>query len=702
MGGASMTVPAGPVGFVWTDDPFVNDPETFGFEPSAPGAKIPDDGLDPASEWILGHGQDFDPTRTERRPEEFRYLIAVKPGVSAADALGPRFDVHTELLRPSAAHAGGKGPRANFQTGHRIICPAPIRPRSVPPAGMPVAMPVWQAPPEADPAALVVVAVIDDAINFAHERFRHRGGDGTVRSRVDFAWVQDGTHDGVAPVPYGREWARGEIDAALAAAGGDEEEVLRRLGILDFTREEAPHLAKRVGHGTHVLGTAAGADPDDDAAARRIIAVQLPRLVTRDTSGQQYCAFVLAGLEYILHRVRVISAAVGHAVPVVVNFSYGVAAGSHDGLHFIEQAFDRLLAEHRSRFGGTAVAVMPSGNSNLARGHAIAHSAVDAPARLSLDLPWRLPPGDTSSTFMEIWLPADASKVRLSVTLPDGQTDTVEVGDGPQILWKPDADAMPGGRPVTVIARVTHDLPDLWAAGSKRVRRRRILLALAPTDPWLPHRVPAPAGLWTLSIHANVPAAERIEAWIQRDDTPLGHKRGGLQSYFDHPQYERFELSGHVRVDDEADPPSPVRRRGTLSGLATGRSVVVIGGYMPGGHAPRVADYVGTGSATMRRPDFGQVSDRSPVRPGIRGAGLRSGSVVAMNGTSVAAPHVARILADALETCAHPATFDPLAHLTGQRTVPPILGANDCRVGKGALQVHPALLRAIAEGPTPS
>ena len=50
----------------------------------------------------------------------------------------------------------------------------------------------------------------------------------------------------------------------------------------------------------------------------------------------------------------------------------------------------------------------------------------------------------------------------------------------------------------------------------------------------------------------------------------------------------------------------------------------------------------------MRAPDAMAVSEDSRVHRGVLAAGSRSGSVVAMSGTSVAAPQIARIIADDL------------------------------------------------------
>jgi hypothetical protein len=48
----------------------------------------------------------------------------------------------------------------------------------------------------------------------------------------------------------------------------------------------------------------------------------------------------------------------------------------------------------------------------------------------------------------------------------------------------------------------------------------------------------------------------------------------------------------------------------------------------------------------VRSPDMSAVADDSPAFRNVLAAGTRSGSVVAMNGTSVAAPQATRLIAD--------------------------------------------------------
>jgi hypothetical protein len=182
---------------------------------------------------------------------------------------------------------------------------------------------------------------------------------------------------------------------------------------------------------------------------------------------------------------------------------------------------------------------------------------------------------------------------------------------------------------------------------------------LLPTqDPALADKV-APAGLWTIQLemeNAGLRQDELIEAWIERDDLLYGYPRRGRQSYFEKSCYHRFDELGRELTDPPLLPFCEVQRRSMISGIAAGQSPVVVGGMLR--KELRVASYSAGGPvftpegapsrASERKPDLLLVSEDSKVHAGVFAAGARSGSVVAMSGTSVAAPQLARWVADRL------------------------------------------------------
>ena len=91
----------------------------------------------------------------------------------------------------------------------------------------------------------------------------------------------------------------------------------------------------------------------------------------------------------------------------------------------------------------------------------------------------------------------------------------------------------------------------------------------------------------------------------------------------------------------------------------TGTQTIVVGGWLR--RDGRLPTYTAAGTAgvppgTRAAPDYVVPTDDSLVHAGVLAAGSRSGSVVAMSGTSVAAPQRARALADRLAGVA-PATL---------------------------------------------
>lgn len=507
-----------------------------------------------------------------------------------------------------------------------------------------------EAPPvearEDWPKGTVVIGIIDDGIAVAHRRFRGPGG-----TRVEAFWNQDGAPASPS-VGYGRELGRTQIDALRGAAtvnGLVEEDLLyRRAGLIDRQRGLHASVAWRAAHGTHVLDLAAGADPATAPENRPIIAVQLRVASTASQSGTDLTPDVIHAFDYILDRARRLTLPGRPMLPVVVVFSYATHTGPHDGTSDIEQVFEQRIARAERRERRAVRVVLPAGNSHLSRCHA--NLGFGQPGQ-AIDLPFRLQPDDRTVSGIEVWLPdsggaaPNASRVALSLLTPDG-IERVRIDEAPGA-----AAEFPGGGATS--GRVSyHFRPAPTRRGCFRVE-------LMPTIRLIPDDGNpgdlAPAGLWTLRLtNVSLTAAQRIDCWIERDDLVFGYPRRGRQPYFDLPCHRRFDSQG--RVLKAPLPGCEIPRTGMVNGIGTGRSTIVVGGvqrlglglppYTAGG--PVVTPAGGEDRACERRPDILLVSDDSSVHAGVLAAGARSGSVVAMTGTSVAAPQLARWVADEL------------------------------------------------------
>jgi hypothetical protein len=479
------------------------------------------------------------------------------------------------------------------------------------------------------PPRTAIVAVIDDGLAFAHERFRFATG----ATRFKYFWNQDDpTLDRAPPdLGWGRELLESELNALLMSCNHsglvDEDELYRKAG--------QNLVARRAKHGTHVMDIACGLDPQDASdSSPYLIGVQLPHWVTTETSGGLLTPMVYAALTYILSRADQIAVDENTApLPVVVNLSYGTIAGPHDGTTPLELAIDQLIAARPTPLR----VVLPAGNHYLARCHTHFKMAKASARRTSIEsLQWRVQPDGQSAAFMEIWLPDSVAKqahpqVAVRITAPTGVTSP----------W-----IEPGG---------VWSLPTLSGIGvgfrahyvDSAAERPWILLAMAPTAHVVTDPLTAPSGTWLVELK-NTGRAIAVDAWVQRGDTPFGYPLRGRQSRFVDTKYDRFDLAGRLEENDNLA--TPIRRRGTVNALATERHAIVIGGFRRSDYHP--SNYSGAGPIATRPdispwhsgPDAAAAADDSVALHGVLAAGTRTGSVVAMNGTSVAAPHVTRLI----------------------------------------------------------
>ena len=496
----------------------------------------------------------------------------------------------------------------------------------------PIAQPGAASTGAADQPHAVFIGVMDDGLAFAHERFRTVGDNSSTR--IEYFWNQDDAAAAPLDVHYGRELARDQINGLLeqCACNGlvDEDDVYRLNGYVG--------ARKRWAHGTEVMDLACGVRPNKIEAAALILeeertgTVQPPRILCvqfrtagrtiRDTSGLWFAVHALDAIRYLLRRADDLANGAGYSV--VLNLSYGYMAGPHDGSSIIESAMDELIDLHRD-----LSIVVPAGNSNTLR----CHADLLVKKGTSGLITWRVLPDCATPGFLEIWLPKDVHPSSVTVQIAPPWGDRSPAFSGKNLYtWQP-------GR--NVLCTVVY--LDRVATGD----RNMILVALAPTTMNQPQRDPAPAGNWTVTLTNGSGDDLEIHAWVQRNETAHGYPLRGRQSRFEDLAYKRFVFGAHVRDFDEGNASTWIKRGGTLSSIATGEHTVVVGAYRR--TDGRAATYSSTGPSlretTRSGPDAAAVSEDSVACAGVLAASTRSGCLVALSGTSAAAPQVARLLA---------------------------------------------------------
>lgn len=472
------------------------------------------------------------------------------------------------------------------------------------------------------------LAIIDFGCPFLNTRYARQGGG----SRVVALWDQDELRaDSAVPwwskprcISYGREMGSAAIDEITAQVSGaepslDESAVYRSLDYL-VAYDDARRRIWGATHGGHVMDIAAGADDPlaalcgtpllDAAADAEIVFVQLPSMTAADSSGGSLSAHLLDGVRYALDVCDA-------RALLVINISYGTFAGPHDGTSLIEQALDDLLARRKRNLA----IVLAAGNARLAQCHTRRTVRKDKSALLR----FALTPGDTTDTFLELWYPRfDGAKGALATRVRTADRDwSPWVYPGHDAVLRDEATRDP-------LAQLQNERVVMHGDASL------ILLSMAPTAPAVDDPGPFNApGLWEMEVRlsGDGPQPVTFDAWIERDDPD---RSGGI---------EGLAQPSFIGLDKDD-------QRQTLSSIATGERTVVVGGYRwSDGRAAAYSSLTKDGTTRSVADDARPVlplllapCEEDEGHPDLRAAAVRSGEAHRMNGTSVAAPVVARRL----------------------------------------------------------
>lgn len=338
------------------------------------------------------------------------------------------------------------------------------------------------------------------------------------------------------------------------------------------------------GHGTHVTSIAAGspfAGFPGGVAPEADIVVVIPRMFA-SPGDPLSLGYSVAHVD-ALAFVKETAVALGK--PVAVNVSLGMNAGAHDGTSLLELAFDEFSG------GGRVpgyVLVKSAGNAQQQDIHAQVQVASGAVAAVE----WEAQAWPRAQDFIEFWS-ASSDDLGFVLQAPGGLSVGVDRANPKTVLHLPSGESC-----YLTLERFYHDNGDT-----------RLLVLVRRND----NSALTLGGNWQLAIHGNrVVSGGRVDAWIERDN----------QNALRFTQGQAGE--------------------GTVSIPGTARTVVCVGA------CDVAVPQVNVQSFSCHGPTRDGRHKPELVAPGhnivAAWAGTSTG-LVAMPGTSMAAPHVTGALA---------------------------------------------------------
>jgi subtilisin family serine protease len=391
-------------------------------------------------------------------------------------------------------------------------------------------------------------------------------------------------------VVRGREYTPAEINAALASPA-------------------APFFSwDSLGHGSHVMGIAGG--NGSQAGNCHLsdyyigVAPGADLIAVKTTFSD---ADTIRGVNHVFSR----AAAVNQAA--VVNLSLGGEIGAHDGSANDEQIYDLLLTTTPA---GRAIVVSAGNDGDLFdvtkpdrqkdRGGGL-HSIVSIGPTATTTLRFIIQPGDRRDDWFDIWY-SGASRLSFQLTEPGGATLTGPVAPGAPAYTTP----LAGNR-----LRITNTV------AASTTGRHNISMRLRP--PAAAGSV-VTAGPWIITLTEAAGTGTDVDCWIVLD-----------------------KKDPHPRFSNEVQD-----RTRTLTIPATAHNVITVANYDYRDNT--LAESSSRGPTTDTRPPgetkpdiaapgTGITSVLSGVSPNPACCKCCYDYYVAMNGTSMAAPHITGIVA---------------------------------------------------------
>ena len=383
----------------------------------------------------------------------------------------------------------------------------------------------WKVPPTAPwpgKGAGVIVAVIDTGIDIFHDSFRKSDG----KTRILELWDQSSTTGGAAPpatfpATLGRVFDTAAINAGLTAG---------------------PPFASvdTNGHGTHVMGIAAGNGRQDDrcsfpgryvgvAPEADLLVVKAIALPTGATSNVNEALRWCAEARTRLPGTK----------PVVINCSFGVDSGPHDGTGPRDAFIDNRLRPGATPPPPGLAIVVSAGNAGALEIH---ETGVIPPAG-SVTVPFYIPDGSTTPDHLDIWYTGTST---LSIELIAPPNPAVP---GPNTTG-PITASTPVGTPLPLGLMMIGFVIGGPFAGNGNRKNIDVTISVAPNKSIRP-------GAWQMKLTHTGGTAANWDAWFDSKHSD---------------SFPSFKVPGDPQH-------TPRRRQNTIGEPGTSRNAITVGSY---------------------------------------------------------------------------------------------------------------------------
>jgi endonuclease G len=437
-------------------------------------------------------------------------------------------------------------------------------------------------PPTDETGSHAIAGLIDTGIDIMHEAFL----DGAGQTRILGIWNQRET----APAGSAYQSPKATFPGVFTQDYGvlyltNHINALIAGGagsVPSILRDPGSGLINSPGHGTHVAsiaaGRAVGAFQGGVAPDAKILVV-IPNMVTKPTDPPSlgYSNSHVDALSFLLTAAK--APAIGGGLPIAVNVSLGMNAGAHDGLSLLEASFD---AATRNGLDEGVMIVKSAGNEGDSGGHAELQ-AFNGKQFIT----WQSDLVARDRDYIEVWYDAQ-HELEFVLIDPAGNRSPVVSSANPS------ASVVLGGNRCTLLLTEYH--PD---CGDDRLQ-----ITISPEP------APIRAGLWQLDVTgvAVGGGSQQIHAWVERDIA----------------RAVRFQTGDNNAM--------------TLSVPGTARHVISVsasGSRLPLELTPSSSQ--GLTRDGRAKPDL--CAPGTAIIAAASNSGNRQ-AVVAMTGTSMAAPHV--------------------------------------------------------------